>query len=74
MGKFLETGIPDHLTYPLKNLYVGQEATARTGHETTDWFKFGKGVHQVVYCNPVYLSGQDWPQAGQDCHKEYQKP
>ena len=41
-----ETGIPDHLTCLLKNLYAGQEATVRTGHGTTDWFQIGKGVHQ----------------------------
>ena len=41
-----EMGIPDHLTCLLKNLYAGQEATVRTGHGTTDWFKIGKGVHQ----------------------------
>ena len=39
-------GIPDHLTCLLRNLYVGQEATVRTGHGTTDWFQIGKGVHQ----------------------------
>ena len=32
-----EMGIPDHLTYLLRNLYAGQEATVRTGHGTTDW-------------------------------------
>ena len=36
-------GIPDHLTCLLRNLYAGQEATVRTGHETTDWFQIGKG-------------------------------
>ena len=36
--------IPDHLTCLLKNLYVDQEATVRTGHGATDWFKIGKGV------------------------------
>ena len=41
-----EMGIPDHLTCLLRNLYTGQEATARTGHGTTDWFQIGKGVHQ----------------------------
>ena len=41
-----EMGIPDHLTCLLRNLYAGQEATARTGHKTTDWFQIGKGVHQ----------------------------
>ena len=38
-------GMPD-LTYLLRNLYVGQEATVRTGHGTTDWFQIRKGVHQ----------------------------
>ena len=37
-------GIPDHLTCLLRNLYAGQEATVRTGHGTTNWFKIGKGV------------------------------
>ena len=41
-----QMGIPDHLTCLLRNLYAGQEATVRTGHETTDWFQIGKGVHQ----------------------------
>ena len=40
-----EMGIPDHLTCLLRDLYVGQEATVRTGHGTTDWFQIGKGVH-----------------------------
>ena len=39
-----ERGIPDHLTYLLRNLYASQEATVRTGHGTTDWFQIGKGV------------------------------
>ena len=39
-------GIPDHLTCLLRNLYAGQEAIVRTGHET-DWFQIGKGVCQV---------------------------
>ena len=37
-----EMGIPDHLTCLLRNLYACQEATVRTGHETTDWFQIGK--------------------------------
>ena len=41
-----EMGIPDHLTCLLRNMYVGQEATVRTGHGTTDWFQIGKGVLQ----------------------------
>ena len=43
-GKFLETGVPDHLACPLRNLYVGQEAILRTLCKTMDWFKIGKGV------------------------------
>ena len=39
-------GIPDHLTCLLRNLYVGQEATVRTGHGTTDWFQIQKGICQ----------------------------
>ena len=41
-----EMGIPNHLTFLLRNLYAGQEATVRTGHGTTDWFQIGKGVCQ----------------------------
>ena len=41
-----QMGIPDYVTCLLRNLYAGQEATVRTGHETTDWFQIGKGVHQ----------------------------
>ena len=37
-----ETGIPDHLTCLLRNLYAVQEAIFRTGHGKTDWFKIGK--------------------------------
>ena len=45
-------GIPDHLTCLLRNLYVGQEATIRTLHGTTDWFQVGKGVHQGGISSP----------------------
>ena len=41
-----EMGIPDRLTCFLRNLYSGQEATVRIGHETTDWFQIRKGIHQ----------------------------
>jgi len=41
-----EMGIPDHLTFLLRNLYADQEATVRTGHGTMDWFKIWKGVQQ----------------------------
>ena len=43
---------PSHLTCLLRNLYAGQEATVRTGHGTTDWFKIGKGVHQGCISSP----------------------
>ena len=42
-------GISDHLTYLLRNLYAGQEATVRTGHGTTDWLQIGKGVRQGLF-------------------------
>ena len=45
-------GIPDHLTFLLRNLYAGQEATVRTGHGTTDWFQIGKGVYQGYILSP----------------------
>ena len=44
--KFLEMGIPDHLTCLLRNLCASQEATVISGHGTTDWFQTGKGVRQ----------------------------
>ena len=49
-----ETGISDHLTGLLRNLYAGQEATVRTGHGTTGWFQTGKGVRQG-YIPPPYV-------------------
>ena len=39
----------------LKNLYAGQEATIRTGHGTTDWFKTGKGVCQGCILLPCFF-------------------
>ena len=47
-----EMGIPDHLTFLLKNLYAGQEATVRIGHRPTDWFQIEKGVHQGCILSP----------------------
>ena len=49
-----EMAIPDHLTWLLRNLYAGQEATVRIGHGITKWFQTGKGVHQGCYCHPAY--------------------
>ena len=44
-----EMGIPDNLTYLLRNLYSGQEATVRTGHGTTDWFQIGERSTSRLY-------------------------
>ena len=67
-------GIPDHLNSFLGNLYSGQEATVRTGHETTDWFQIGKGICQGCILSPCLFnlyaeyvmqnSGLDEAQAG----------
>ena len=51
-----ELGIPDHLTSLLRNLYVGQEATVRTGHGTPDCFKIGKEYDKTVYSHLAYLT------------------
>ena len=42
-----EMEVPNHITFLLRNLYSGQEATVSTGHGTFEWFKIGKGVWQV---------------------------
>ena len=49
-------GIPDHLTYFLRNLYAGQEATVRIGHGTTDWFQIGKGVCHGCILSPCLFN------------------
>ena len=51
-----EIGIPDHLTWLLRNLYAGQEATVRTGHGTTDWFQIGEGVRQGWILTPCLFN------------------
>ena len=43
---FQKVEMPDHLTCLLRNLYVDQKATVRTGYGATDWFQIGKGVRQ----------------------------
>ena len=48
--------IPDHLTCLLRNRYAGEEATARTGHGTTDWFQIGKGVGQGCILSPCLFN------------------
>ena len=49
-------GIPEHLTYVLRNLYAGQEATVITRHGTTDWLQTGKGVHQGCKLSPCLFN------------------
>ena len=51
-----QMGIPDHLTCLLRNLYAGQEATVRTGRETTNWFQIGNGVHQGCILSPCLFN------------------
>ena len=51
-----EMGVPDHLTWVLRNLYAGQEATVRTGHGTTDWFQIGKEVRQGCILSPCLFN------------------
>ena len=51
-----DTGISDHLTCLLRNLYIGQEATVRTGHGTTDCFQIWKGVHQGYILSPCLFN------------------
>ena len=54
-----QMGIPDHLIYLLRNLYVGQEATVRTGHglvSNRNWFQIGKGVRQGCILSPCLFN------------------
>ena len=51
-----ETGIPDHLTCLLRNLYTGQEATAGTGRGTTDWFQIRKGIGPGCILSPCLFN------------------
>ena len=51
-----EMEIPEHLICLLRNLYAGQEATVRTGHRTTDWFKIRKGVCQGCILSPCLFN------------------
>ena len=75
-------GIPDHLTCLLRNLHAGQEATVRTGCETTDWFQIRKGICQVCTLSPcllTYMQSTSCEMPGwmknswnQDCREKYQ--
>ena len=77
-----EMGIPVHLTCLLRSLYAGQEATVRTRHGTTDWFKIRKGVHQDCILSPCLCNRahHEKYQAGwltsrnQDFWEKYQQP
>ena len=72
--------IPDHLTCLLRNLYASQEATAITGHGTTDWFQIGKGVHQGCILSPCLFNlyaeyimrntGLDDTSCSEDCREK----
>ena len=74
LWKIQEMGIPDHLTFLLRNLYAGQETTVRTKHGATDWFQTRKGVHQGCILSPCLfnlyaeyitrIAGLDEAQAG----------
>ena len=73
-GKFLRDGNTRPLDLPPENLYAGQEAIVRTGHETTNWFQIGKGVCQGYILSPclfnfyaeyiMRIAGLDEAQAG----------
>ena len=51
-----EVGKPNHLTYLLRNLCAGQEATVRMGYGTMNGFKIGKGVHQGCILSPCLFN------------------
>ena len=51
-----DMGIPDHLTYLLRNLYAGQEASVSAGHGTIDWFQIWKGVRQGCISSPCLFN------------------
>ena len=75
-------GLPDHLTYLLRNLFAGQEATVRSGHGTADWFQIGKGARQGCVLPPclfnlyaeyiIKKAGLEEPQTNQNCWEKYQ--
>ena len=74
-----EMGIPDQLTRLSRNLYAGQEATVRTGHETTDWFQIGKGVRQGCILSSClfnlyaeYIMRNAGLDEAQDCQEKHQ--
>ena len=56
LWKILNERIWDHPTCLLRNLYAGQEAAVRTGHETMDWFQIRKAVHQGCILSPCLFN------------------
>ena len=83
--KFLEMGIPNHHSCLLRGLYVGQEATVRTRHGTTDWFKIGKKSTTRLYTVTLLIlhiwnvhhvkCKAEWITSwNQDCWEKYKKP
>ena len=72
-----EMGIPEHLTFLLKNLYAGQETTVRTRHGTKNWFQIGKGLCEGCILSPYlfnyYAEYIMWMQ-GQMKHKLESRP
>ena len=44
------------MTCLLRNLYVGQEATVRTRHGTTDWLQIKKGILQGCILSPCLFN------------------
>ena len=67
-----EMVIPDHLTCLLRNPYIGQQATVRTGPGTTGWFQIGKGVRQVCILSPClfnFYTEYIWEMLGWKKHK-----
>ena len=67
-----EMGIPDHLICLLRNLYAGQEATVRTGHELRTCSRLGKEYIKAVYCHPaylIYMQSTSWKMPGGMKHK-----
>ena len=84
-GKFLEMGIPNHHSCLLRSLYVGQEATVRTRHGTTDWFKIVKKSTTRLYTVTLLIlliwnvhhvkCKAEWiTRWNQDCWEKYKKP
>ena len=51
-----ETGIPDHLTCLLRNLYAGKKQQLELDMEQQTGSKSGKEYVKALYCHPAYLT------------------